>query len=1240
MADTIPGDKTTRAVLDGTGQRVTGVIDAGNDTDWYQVFLIVGYSYQISLHGMQQEYGTLADPWLGILDYSGSNYLDSNDDVSGYDLDAYINFAPPTTGIYFVSAEAATSSDTGSYTLFINQDQLDNANTGAWLASGSAVYGSVGWPKDDSDWYAVTLTAGTAWQFDLSGTSTAASPDLVLKDPFLMLRDANGESVAVDDDSGLGRDARLVYTPTVSGTYYVDVQSYGYDYGLYTLRAGVRPQPVNLALDTPLNAALGYYGEYDLYSVTLTAGRSYGFNLLGGTLTTPFLELQSPSGDVIKYDNYDDTGTDGDAYISFTPDTSGSYLIAARHAGNSATGTYSISATEVPAITVKHASASEGDDDSGAVVFTLSLSFPAKTDVTVQVDTTSGTAWEEWDFEAVHRTVTIAAGQTEATLSVPVFGNDWYEPDRGFELLLSNSVGADVYAVVRGVIKDDDAPVDLARPSDELYGQQWHLYNIRAAYAWELATGAGIKVGIFDQGIDSANADLSANTQGAMGRTALTLGAGGAPVLDDDNHGTWVAGVVGAARDGKGTVGVAYDAQLISLYTPDVYSDDYLVEIRNAFTYAQSLDVLNDSWGFGNLLQSDTGWAFLDNANDAEFAPAFQALKELASKGRGGLGTNVVQSAGNSFSFGDDTNLHNFQNSRYIVTVGATDFFGLVSSFSTTGASILVAAPGGAGTRDFHSILTTDRSGSAGDSDDDFAFVDGTSFSAPIVSGVIALMLEVNPGLGYRDVQKILAYTAKKIDAGGGAWDFNGAHDWNGGGLRYNSVVHSSGFGEVDALAAVRLAAAWSGPAQTVANTKELIVNKLVDQLIPDNDTKGLSSAIVVSEAMLVERVDVAVNITHSFVGDLKISLTSPAGTVSNLLWRPSQGVLSAFGSSQSDIHFTFDTVLDWGETSVGTWTLTVIDADPSYTGTLTDWTLDLIGKPTSQEQTFVYTNEFPDLVAADPARGVLSAPSGGNYTINAGALGLDCRIDLSGATPSTLNEATLTIAPGTVIQNAAGGDGDDTLIANALGGVLRGMGGDDLLTAGLGRDTLDGGRGTDTVAFPENFSHYQVSHGEAGAFTVANSQDASSDALTHVERLKFADFGLAFDAAPTEHAGQAALLIGAVLGHNVLGGQKALLGAVIGLLDQGMSFEALCGAAMRLPIWDQLAGGSTDAQIATWLLTTVHGAVPTPSALAAAQDALAHQAQGLFLADLALSAANQTQIDLVGLATAGIEFA
>ncbi|MFX5522508.1 hypothetical protein ABTD78_24870, partial [Acinetobacter baumannii] len=68
-------------------------------------------------------------------------------------------------------------------------------------------------------------------------------------------------------------------------------------------------------------------------------------------------------------------------------------------------------------------------------------------------------------------------------------------------------------------------------------------------------------------------------------------------------------------------------------------------------------------------------------------------------------------------------------------------------------------------------------------------------------------MLEANPHLGYRDIQKILAYSARQVDSVGSAWTTNGAFNWNGGGLH---VSHDYGFGAVDALAAVRLAETWT----------------------------------------------------------------------------------------------------------------------------------------------------------------------------------------------------------------------------------------------------------------------------------------------------------------------------------------------------------------------------------------------------------------------------------------------
>ncbi|WP_152986643.1 S8 family serine peptidase, partial [Pseudovibrio sp. POLY-S9] len=65
---------------------------------------------------------------------------------------------------------------------------------------------------------------------------------------------------------------------------------------------------------------------------------------------------------------------------------------------------------------------------------------------------------------------------------------------------------------------------------------------------------------------------------------------------------------------------------------------------------------------------------------------------------------------------------------------------------------------------------------------DDYEATQGTSFAAPIVSGVVALMLEANPLLGWRDVQEILALSAKQVDDPSTEWSTNGASTWNGGG--------------------------------------------------------------------------------------------------------------------------------------------------------------------------------------------------------------------------------------------------------------------------------------------------------------------------------------------------------------------------------------------------------------------------------------------------------------------------
>lgn len=1102
-------------------------------------------------------------------------------------------------------------------------DLPGSTSTSGWANVSGQVYGSVD-PYWDSDWYVTYLTAGVTY------TLRMWAPDF---DGVLALRDASGRLLRAADDYYAGGTETITFTPTAGGVHYLDAQSFaGSGFYVLALTSNARDDfaatPLTastLTLGQPRSGAIEIPADADWHRVTLTAGKTYTI-ATSGSLSKAFVKLFDVDGA--------ETGVDGVGSVSFVAPATGVHHVEVSGLTFADTGTYALTVREPPTLGITGGSVREGDAAGSNATFVLRLSAPSPQPVTVRVESVDRTAVAGVDYRPVDQLVTIAPGQTTAAINVQVFGNTLFQPHRVFELVLGEATGA---AVAQGrafaIINDDDPPPGIALPADDQFGFQWYLHAVRAPFAWTYATGKGVRVGVFDQGIDVANAELRPNTDVAAGRTAATLVPGaGQPVSGADQHGTWVAGVIGAARDGRGVVGVAHDATLVSIYSSLALEPRYLTEVANAFTYARSLDVLNNSWGFGNLLQADTDWAFLDDAANPLFAPAFAALRDLAANGRGGLGTVVVQSAGNAYRFGDDTNLHNFQNSRYVITVGATDFFGQVSPFSTNGASILVSAPGGGGGGSYDSILTTDRNGALGASPGELAFVDGTSFSAPVVSGIVALMLEVNPRLGYRDVQQILAYTARRIDVGTGEWEYNGAASWNGGGLHYNALFHASGFGQVDALAAVRLAASWDAPALTVSNTKEVSIGRFVNEPIPDNSlTSGSFSWVEVAESMVVERVDVRVNIEHSFVGDLSIVLLSPSGTTSFLLWRPAQGALSAYGSSQDDVRFTFDTVLNWGEDSQGVWSLGVYDLEPGDTGRLIDWTLTLIGRPQSADDVYVYTGEYPELVAADPSRAVLRDTDGGRDTLNAAALGLNNRIDLSGRTDSVLDGARLTIAPGTTIESAVGGDGDDVLIGNALANRLRG---------GPGNDSIDGGAGIDVAVFAGPRADYAAVRGGGQWLVDALRGNDGTDLLTGVERLQFADIGLALDTTVSGHAGQTAQILRALFGPSYVRNSD-FVAIGIDLFDQGRSYGQVVELAVSTPLFAELAGGRSNRAFVEHVYENVVG-VPATASTAAYYASLLDQGTqtqvslGVLAAQLDL---NARSVDLVGLVDNGLAF-
>ncbi|MBD2300812.1 S8 family peptidase, partial [Nostoc sp. FACHB-190] len=485
-------------------------------------------------------------------------------------------------------------------------------------------------------------------------------------------------------------------------------------------------------------------------------------------------------------------------------------------------------------------------------------------------------------------------------------------------------------------------------PSDPLFPNQWYLYNqgqsggtpgidLNVVDVWDDYTGRGVVVGVIDDGFDYTHYDLDNNYDTT--RDYDTIEQNFDPFGNtSDSHGTSVAGIIASEANGVGTVGVAFNATISGIRAIGFGGD-----VVGALWRAESFDVVNNSWGIPGF--------FADNFYT--IPQAGQAIANAVTNGRNGLGTAIVFAAGNSRQEGDNTNYHNFQNSRQVITVAALDHNGFASPYSTPGASILVSAfgsgiPG--------SIVTTDRQGSPGYNSGDYEYsFNGTSAAAPQVSGVVALLLEANRNLGYRDIQEILAYSARQNDfynqGGNYIWQINGANNFNGGGLH---VSHDYGFGLVDAHAAVRLAETWQK--QSVFSNEQSLSYSSgnLGLVIPDSNTGGISSTFTVAAGLDVDWVEVELNLTHSYRGDLVVDLISPSGTISRLINQPGNGL-----DSGDNIVFKLSSAQHWGESSAGNWTLRIQDLFPSDTGILNSWNLRLYGDTDTANDTYFYTNEY-----------------------------------------------------------------------------------------------------------------------------------------------------------------------------------------------------------------------------------------------------------------------------------------
>lgn len=501
---------------------------------------------------------------------------------------------------------------------------------------------------------------------------------------------------------------------------------------------------------------------------------------------------------------------------------------------------------------------------------------------------------------------------------------------------------------------------------DPLYEYQWHLNNegqseyvifeavagndINVEPVWGMGyTGEGVTVAVVDQGVEINHPDLVGNIDIEKSWNYMTQSVDTTPSNSENAHGTAVAGIIAAKGwNGIGGRGVAPEATLVSYNMLESQSVvDWSLPLESLTRGLDRVDIYNNSWGY-------IAGTLHPNPNELSSSLYLQFANQLAYgtiHGRGGKGAIYIKSAGNDRqAFVDDAwtnywsaNFQPEQIERYMIVVGASDADGTYSWYSSPGANLLVNAPGGDTQPaylevDRHHIVTTDLTGNHQGYDYlDTNFIDyhfdalgnenydytnrmnGTSSAGPNVSGVVALMLEANPALTWRDVRYILATTATK----------------NGGGYVVNAAGYSFsndyGFGRVNALQAVQAAESWTPLAE------EVTAWETADPVLSANDAADLNlskaeATLTVGDNLQVEYVNLQFTLddnatenpgTLPDASQIALYLRSPSGTVSTLIHAPN-------GLEESALFYRTrvgsNAFLD--ENSQGEWTLNILEVD------------------------------------------------------------------------------------------------------------------------------------------------------------------------------------------------------------------------------------------------------------------------------------------------------------------------
>ncbi|MFF9049876.1 S8 family serine peptidase [Streptomyces erythrochromogenes] len=530
--------------------------------------------------------------------------------------------------------------------------------------------------------------------------------------------------------------------------------------------------------------------------------------------------------------------------------------------------------------------------------------------------------------------VITAPGDTTAVRNaVTANGGTVFQYYDAIGVITAHSASASFAATMRGVsgvqqvgaTRTSDVPADAYNPALPANPAQSttpsgepvraDMTQIKADQAWAVTTGsASVKVGILDTGVDDQHQDLAPNFNAAdsascaYGKPDTRTGAW----RDVGTHGTHVAGTVAAAKNGKGVIGVAPGVKISSVRIAEPNSSLFFAENTVCgFMWAgdHGFKVTNNSY------YTDP-WQFNcpDNADQAAIIEGVKRAQEYAE----GKGSLQVAAAGNSnLDLANKTTDTESPNDSTPVTRTITnacldiptELPGVVTvsamgttakaSYSNYGLNVVdVTAPGG-DTTGIYSTLPGGKYGS----------MSGTSMASPHVAGVAALLVSTNPGITPAQLRDKLATQANDVACPSDS--------------RCKGTTAKNGFfgeGQVDALKAV---GSTPPPGKYFENT--------ADFAIGDNTTVESSLTVSGVTGNAPATLKVGVNVVHTYIGDLKVDLIAPDGTVYT--------VHNRSGGSTDNINQVY-TVNASSEVANGTWKLRVNDNAGGDTGRIDSWNL------------------------------------------------------------------------------------------------------------------------------------------------------------------------------------------------------------------------------------------------------------------------------------------------------------